>query len=68
MDDTSVKCEIDGCFAHVHGAVRCRAHGGDPFYEWTTSVFGITDWSGTDPVTIQPVLNTEDIQEGLPNA
>ena len=66
MDEqgTSVKCQIDGCFAQVHGDVRCRAHGGDPFYEWTTSIFGLTEWSAAADVRATPVQ----VAEGASNA
>lgn len=36
----SVLCAISGCAARVHGDVRCKAHGGDPIYQWTPGLFG----------------------------
>ena len=46
MDENaiSVQCVIHGCFARVIGAERCKAHGGQPTYEWTDSPFGEVEY------------------------
>ena len=36
----SVSCAIDGCHARVVNATRCAEHGGQPTYEWRTSIEG----------------------------
>ena len=38
----SVPCRALGCPTRVYRDVRCHRHGGDPDYEWTTSIYGET--------------------------
>ena len=43
-DAISVPCRMAGCEKRIYRDVRCREHGGDPDYEWSTSEWGETTY------------------------